>query len=136
MQKCAEIPKGFLLGERGGLLDLTESVLTSHWRSNIALRPIGHCHIRVKRQLAGFRDQAAASLLSGNLADCLAALCELHNETHPSVERLRQAVAAWRKSQSLWRRFAMAVGVYTQGGQVNLYQPCGISRLLRKEIRT
>jgi len=70
-------------------------------------------------------NHATALLLSGNVAGCLATLGELREEMHPSVERLRQAIFVWRRSQGLWRRLAMGVGVYPFDAHVPLDFPPG-----------
>lgn len=68
---------------------------------------------------------ATAQVLSGNLAGCLATLDEIHEQHHPAVERLREAIAAWRKSQGVWRRLALAVGLLPYDVRVSLDFPPG-----------
>ncbi len=68
---------------------------------------------------------ATALLLSGNISGCQGALRDLFREEHPSIDRLRGALAKWRKSQGLWRRLLMAVGVEPYGARVVPDSPPG-----------
>jgi Flp pilus assembly protein TadD len=68
---------------------------------------------------------ATALLLSGNLPGCTSALAELRDEKAPSVEKLRQAIARWRKSQGLLRRLTMALGMEPYNAKVTLDYPPG-----------
>jgi hypothetical protein len=46
---------------------------------------------------------ATAMLLSGEVAGCQEILCEIHDDHHPAVQKLRAAVRQWKKSLSLWQ---------------------------------
>lgn len=52
---------------------------------------------------------ATALLLAQNVGGCLSALDELHDETNPTVIRLRAAIERWRRSLSLPKRIMFAM---------------------------
>ena len=52
---------------------------------------------------------ATALLLDENLDGCLTLLDEASDESHPSVARLRKAVATWRSGLRWWERLQFAL---------------------------
>ncbi len=103
------------LGQAEDALRILNSLIFPH--GGVSINPDAPLRVKV--------NYATALLLSGNLAGCLAALGELRGETHPSVERLRQAIASWRKSQDFWCRFSMAIGMHPFNVKVPLDFPPG-----------
>ena len=103
------------LGQAEDALRILNSLVFPH--GGITINPDAPLQVKI--------NYATALLMSGNLAGCLSALGELRDETHPSVERLRQAIAGWRKSQSWWRRFSMAVGMHPFDVKIPLAFPPG-----------
>src|SRR5579884_2461658 len=53
---------------------------------------------------------AIALLMTDNLPGCIQVLRDIHEENHPSVQRLRQAVREWEKELSLWEKIQWHLG--------------------------
>jgi hypothetical protein len=118
-------------GQPGTALQaLTRTELQSAWVTNAR----GICHLRLgnaRAALDAFRtlvlppvglhlrrdvppvfkiNYAAALLASGNVAGCQSALVELGGNPHPTLERIREAVARWKQGLSLWQRVSWWMG--------------------------
>lgn len=52
---------------------------------------------------------ATALLLAGNVSGCRTILDDLRNDGHPSVARLRAAIAAWRRTLGVFERLRCAL---------------------------
>lgn len=53
---------------------------------------------------------ATALLAFHNVAGCLSVLAEIGEEDNSTVQQLRAAIAAWKKSLSLWQKFRWLTG--------------------------
>lgn len=51
-----------------------------------------------------------ALFLNNNLPGVSSLLFDLRDETHPSLEKLRAAVAAWKKKLTIWQRLQLIFG--------------------------
>jgi hypothetical protein len=54
---------------------------------------------------------AAALMLSGNVMGGIDTLGELKNADHPGIQKLRDAVAAWKSQLSILRRLGLKLGL-------------------------
>jgi len=69
---------------------------------------------------------ATALLVGGHPSGCLEIINEIRNEQHPSVQRLRRAIATWEASLSLWQRLNWRIGkIEPSGRPVQLDFPPG-----------
>lgn len=57
---------------------------------------------------------ATALLASGNLPGCQWILNEIQEKSHPSAERVRDAIKRWRAGLTLWQRFLLALNGETK----------------------
>ncbi|MEN6407061.1 MAG: hypothetical protein ABFC77_11390 [Thermoguttaceae bacterium] len=73
---------------------------------------VGHLGVMLKADSPRvFKTNFAVALLaSNNTAGCLSVLHEIHQEDHPTVQRLRAAIAQWRRGLSLWQRLKWYTG--------------------------
>jgi hypothetical protein len=53
---------------------------------------------------------ATALLVGQNVSGCLIVVSQLKPESHPAVERIKQAIERWQASMTLWQRFKYRVG--------------------------
>jgi len=67
---------------------------------------------------------ATALCMADNVSGCLNALAEIDAEDHPAVERLRRAIAKWKRGLTLWQRIRWRAGSAV-GGPVRLDFPPG-----------
>ncbi len=54
---------------------------------------------------------ATALLMQGEVAGCISVLNELNDDQHPSVQRLRDAIAKWKKTLSFGKRLNWVLGI-------------------------
>jgi tetratricopeptide (TPR) repeat protein len=66
------------------------------------MRPDVHIHFKV--------NLCTALLLAGHSAGCAASLAEINRDDHPAVQRLRNAIAAWKRELSLWQKILWWIG--------------------------
>ncbi len=53
---------------------------------------------------------AIALLMTDNLPGCIQVLRDIHEEGHPSVQRLRNTIRQWEKELSLWEKIQWHLG--------------------------
>jgi predicted Zn-dependent protease len=53
---------------------------------------------------------AIALLMTDNLPGCIQVLRDIHEEDHPSVQRLRNAIRQWKQELSLWEKLQWHLG--------------------------
>ena len=70
---------------------------------------------------------ATGLLMSNRVGGCLEVIQEIHNETHPSVQRLRAAIARWEAGLTFRQRLFWKLGVEPK-------QPVAANEQLRGEL--
>jgi hypothetical protein len=60
---------------------------------------------------------ATTLLMGGHPSGCLEMLHEIHDESHPSVQRLRGAIRQWESSLSFWQRLNWRIGKIEPDGR-------------------
>jgi hypothetical protein len=111
-------------------LDLLEGSEASPWLTNargVCLLRLGEVQsaLALFRRLAmaprgfGLRHEAppvfktnyaTAQLLAGDLTGCTVTLGQAQDDGHPAVQRLRAAIARWRRGLSLWEWVCSVLG--------------------------